>query len=293
MVNLFFVVKVILLILLRLGVLAVSRAFGNYTLRNVIKPDADVLQRELSVDDHFIVIASDGLWDVLKNKDISDICYNMMMEEAQTIADELVSVALAKGSMDNVTCVVVKVSSYISRLSSVEKCVGNNFIEMNKYSPIIKTMQHHHIPVEANTVNQNRQSPTSMLKLEQISSSIDRTKKSPSLFYKTLKPIEKYDDQELSAINIPIAYAENYQIPMFDNTPPLSSSPIQLMHKLRPSTTASASHWAESGSAENSAKFRADLFRTSNNISPLSIPEDKKKQSNNKYKSSSLLNYNK
>ncbi len=251
------------------------------------------MQRELNADDHFIVIASDGLWDVLKNKDVSDICYNMMMEEAQTIADELVSVALAKGSMDNVTCIVVKVSSYISRLNSAEKCFENNFIEMNKYSPISKSMQHHYSPVEINNGSQNRQSPTSMLKLEQISSSIDRNKKSPSLFNRNLKPIEKYDDHELSALNIPATYAEKIQIPMFDNTPPLSSSPIQLMHKIRPSTTASTVHRAESGTIENSVKFKADLFRTSNNISPLSIPEEKKKQYNIKYKSSNLLNYNK
>ncbi len=47
-------------------VLAVSRAFGNRTLRTVIRPDAELMQREVAEGDDFLVIASDGLWDVLK-----------------------------------------------------------------------------------------------------------------------------------------------------------------------------------------------------------------------------------
>ncbi len=279
------------------GVLAVSRAFGNYTLRSVIKPDAEVIQRELCADDHFIVIASDGLWDVLKNKDVTDICYNMIAEEAQTIADELVRLALAKGSMDNITCIIVKVSNYISRLNSTEKNIENNFTGVNKYSPltISKSVQNHYSPSEM-SLNQHRHSPTSMLKLEHISTTTDRSKKTPSLFSssKSLKPMEKYDDQEISAINIPVSYTENCQLPIFDNTPPLSASPIQSIHKLRPSTTVAILHRGDSGFVENSAKLKADLFRTSNNISPLSIPDDtKKRQYNTKYKSSNLISYNK
>ena len=43
------------------GVLAVSRAFGNRTLRTVIRPDAELTQWELTKDDGFLVMASDGL----------------------------------------------------------------------------------------------------------------------------------------------------------------------------------------------------------------------------------------
>jgi serine/threonine protein phosphatase PrpC len=46
-------------------VLAVSRAFGNRTLRTVIRPDADIIQSDLANED-FLVVASDGLWDVSK-----------------------------------------------------------------------------------------------------------------------------------------------------------------------------------------------------------------------------------
>ena len=105
-------------------VLAVSRAFGNRTLRSVIRPDAEMMQRELTKDDDYIVIASDGLWDVLKNKDVCDLCYSPFAQGSpQAIAEELVQSALMRGSMDNVTCVVVKLTEYVERLFS-SRCNG-------------------------------------------------------------------------------------------------------------------------------------------------------------------------
>lgn len=94
-------------------VLAVSRAFGNRTLRQVIRPDAELMQRELAPGDDFLVMASDGLWDVLRNKDVADVCYSTYLQrKPQAIADELVHMALARGSMDNVTCICVNLSDY-------------------------------------------------------------------------------------------------------------------------------------------------------------------------------------
>lgn len=106
-------------------VLAVSRAFGNRTLRTVIRPDAEMMQRELTKDDDFIVMASDGLWDVLKNKDVCDMCYSPFAQGSpQVIADELVQSALMRGSMDNVTCVVVKLTDYVQRVVTGRAGVG-------------------------------------------------------------------------------------------------------------------------------------------------------------------------
>lgn len=98
------------------GVLAVSRAFGNRRLRKVIRPDIEMMQRDLTREDHFLVIASDGLWDVLRNKDVCDICYTLSQSHCpQQLAEELVHTAIARGSMDNVTCIVVKLVGYIAK----------------------------------------------------------------------------------------------------------------------------------------------------------------------------------
>eukprot|EP01031_Cornospumella_fuschlensis_P024032 gene24032-29081_t len=120
-------------------VLAVSRAFGNRTLRTVIRPDAELMQRDISETDEYLVIGSDGLWDVLKNKEIGDVCYSNVMGLSnmggssgymssangvrvgggggisQRIAEELVQMALARGSMDNVTCIVVYLPDFRGR----------------------------------------------------------------------------------------------------------------------------------------------------------------------------------
>ena len=111
------------------GVLAVSRAFGNRKLRKVIRPDIEMMQRELTKDDDFLIMASDGLWDVLRNRDVCDICYSLASSstnQVQQIADQLVSSALSKGSMDNVTCIVVKLTGYVMKLNSGENMGGEN-----------------------------------------------------------------------------------------------------------------------------------------------------------------------
>lgn len=89
-------------------------------------------QRELTKDDDFLVMASDGLWDVLRNKDVCDTCYAMNYNNSgpQQIAEELVNNAIARGSMDNVTCIVVRLSGYINRMLNKE---GNTKMEGEQF----------------------------------------------------------------------------------------------------------------------------------------------------------------
>jgi protein phosphatase 1L len=126
-------------------VLAVSRAFGNRTLRQVIRPDAELMQRELVPGDDFLVMASDGLWDVLRNKDVSDVCYSSYLQRRpQAIADELVHLALARGSMDNVTCIVVHLADYRPPMdgNGVTEAVFRQSSESNSSSrPVQQTQQ--------------------------------------------------------------------------------------------------------------------------------------------------------
>eukprot|EP01041_Mallomonas_annulata_P010828 gene10827-22588_t len=102
------------------GILAVARAFGNYGIRHVIKAEPDIFQRDVTAEDDFIVLASDGMWDVLRNKDVCDICYSLKGDgaTAQRVAEELVRTALARGSMDNITCMVVAMTGYFARLDT-------------------------------------------------------------------------------------------------------------------------------------------------------------------------------
>jgi hypothetical protein len=50
------------------GVLAVSRAFGDRPLKPFVIPTPDIQDEWLSHDDEFLILASDGLWDVVSNQ---------------------------------------------------------------------------------------------------------------------------------------------------------------------------------------------------------------------------------
>lgn len=50
------------------GVLAVSRAFGDRPLKRYVIPTPDIREEVLSEADECLILASDGLWDVISNQ---------------------------------------------------------------------------------------------------------------------------------------------------------------------------------------------------------------------------------
>ncbi len=56
------------------GVLSVSRAFGDHSLRNQgVICNPSVSRIELRMIHKWLVVASDGLWDVMSEKDVYDV----------------------------------------------------------------------------------------------------------------------------------------------------------------------------------------------------------------------------
>ncbi|MBA0647914.1 hypothetical protein Goklo_015720 [Gossypium klotzschianum] len=91
------------------GILAVSRAFGDKLLKPyvVAEPEIQVEEEIDGVD--FIIIASDGLWNVLSNEDAVALVQHIT--DAEAAARKLIKEAYAQGSSDNITCVVVRFDS--------------------------------------------------------------------------------------------------------------------------------------------------------------------------------------
>ncbi|KAL8467028.1 hypothetical protein ACS0TY_035925 [Phlomoides rotata] len=87
------------------GVLAVSRAFGDKLLRPYVSAEPEIKEEEIDGVD-FLIIASDGLWNVLSNKDAVNIVQDI--PDAEAASRKLVEEAFAKGSSDNITCIVVR-----------------------------------------------------------------------------------------------------------------------------------------------------------------------------------------
>lgn len=88
------------------GVLAMSRAFGNRLLKQFVIADPEIQEQEISDELEFLIIASDGLWDVVPNEDAVSLV--KMEEEPEAAARKLTETAFSRGSGDNITCIVVK-----------------------------------------------------------------------------------------------------------------------------------------------------------------------------------------
>lgn len=50
------------------GVLAVTRAFGNNAMKHIVDAEPEVVEHQVNAKDEFIIIASDGVWDLLTNE---------------------------------------------------------------------------------------------------------------------------------------------------------------------------------------------------------------------------------
>jgi serine/threonine protein phosphatase PrpC len=96
----------------RVDNLSVSRAFGDITSLYTT-PIPDVFQHKITKNDKFIILACDGLWDVVDNQSavnfVLHFCYDTYgkrINEKFDIAKRLVDYAIAQGSGDNVSVIV-------------------------------------------------------------------------------------------------------------------------------------------------------------------------------------------
>lgn len=87
------------------GVLAVSRAFGDKLLRPYVVAEPEIQEEQIDGVD-FLIIASDGLWNVFSNKEAVSIVQDIT--DAEAASRKLVEEAYGKGSSDNITCLVVR-----------------------------------------------------------------------------------------------------------------------------------------------------------------------------------------
>merc|ERR1712037_119693 len=93
------------------GLLAVTRAFGDATLKPPVISRADITKHNVN-DINYAVLASDGLWDVVDNhivNTLTDDAFNLFQADCTHFSWSLVTLAFDhRHTKDNVTCVVVK-----------------------------------------------------------------------------------------------------------------------------------------------------------------------------------------
>eukprot|EP00117_Sycon_ciliatum_P033261 scpid57447/ scgid25633/ Protein phosphatase 1B; Protein phosphatase 2C isoform beta len=100
------------------GSLAVSRALGDFAFKRrtdkpaieqMVSPEPEVTTLERTGDDEFILLACDGVWDVMANEDAAQYITERLRVNADLVdaISQLVDYSLHKESKDNMTAVLV------------------------------------------------------------------------------------------------------------------------------------------------------------------------------------------
>eukprot|EP01105_Mastigella_eilhardi_P008567 TRINITY_DN2075_c0_g1_i1.p1 TRINITY_DN2075_c0_g1~~TRINITY_DN2075_c0_g1_i1.p1 ORF type:complete len:817 (+),score=187.21 TRINITY_DN2075_c0_g1_i1:306-2453(+) len=92
-----------------LGELALARSLGDNSLKPYVSADADVCVRTLEPGDKFIILACDGVWDVLTSQAAVDVVVNSLATSGSPIraSIELRDAAFCLGSNDNISVIVL------------------------------------------------------------------------------------------------------------------------------------------------------------------------------------------
>jgi serine/threonine protein phosphatase PrpC len=94
----------------RIGDLSLSRAFGDGDNAPYISQKPDIFLKKITSQTKYIVMACDGLWDVIDSGDLAKIINDLIKtKKPENIAVELANYALEKGSTDNVSIIVIEV----------------------------------------------------------------------------------------------------------------------------------------------------------------------------------------
>lgn len=88
------------------GQLAVSRAFGDKGLKSHVRSDPDIRSTDVDAYTDVLILASDGLWKVVKNQEAVDIARSV--RDPQKAARRLTNEALRRNSKDDISCIVVR-----------------------------------------------------------------------------------------------------------------------------------------------------------------------------------------
>jgi serine/threonine protein phosphatase PrpC len=93
------------------GSLAVTRALGDHILKGDdggVSCEPHVVHHTVAPGDRFVVMASDGVWDVMDDDEASDIVMVQAERTNDEIANAILQSALARGTRDNTSVLVVR-----------------------------------------------------------------------------------------------------------------------------------------------------------------------------------------
>ena len=89
------------------GQLNLSRSFGDWRIKDVgVIVDPHFCRYEIAEDDSFCIIASDGVWDVLRDEEFS--CLEKMNVDTGKMSKIIINECLKRKSLDNLFFIISK-----------------------------------------------------------------------------------------------------------------------------------------------------------------------------------------
>jgi len=94
------------------GILAVTRGLGDFDLKTKgLISEPHIVKKLIDHNLNYCVLASDGVWDVLKPDEVAKITQNRNVNE---LAKTIVETAIDRGSEDNISCIVIELNKRLS-----------------------------------------------------------------------------------------------------------------------------------------------------------------------------------
>ena len=89
------------------GKLEVTRGFGDFAMKSKgLTCEPFINKIVLNESDKFVVLCTDGVWDVVNEEDLFYLTINV--EDTEQIARDILNHAMKNGSKDNMSCIVIK-----------------------------------------------------------------------------------------------------------------------------------------------------------------------------------------
>ncbi|XP_020810912.1 protein phosphatase 1B [Drosophila serrata] len=99
------------------GNLAVSRALGDFQYKRIhwqpceqmVSPEPDIFECDRVVCDEFVVIACDGIWDVMSSQEVCAYIHSRLLvtDDLPEIVNSILDICLHKDSRDNMTLMLL------------------------------------------------------------------------------------------------------------------------------------------------------------------------------------------
>ena len=90
------------------GQIMITRSLGDHLMKEFIINKPYIFNTKLEDDDNFLIVACDGLWDVIEDQQAVDFLLENKELSCNDLAKRLVVKALESGSTDNLSVIVLK-----------------------------------------------------------------------------------------------------------------------------------------------------------------------------------------